>query len=877
MATAPEDDQVVAESADDDDSDVVDTEDGGAIVQLEKDDAIPTADSDDFYANLVETLPAEEVSALETELWKKIEFDKESRKKRDEQYEEGIRRTGLGDDAPGGAKFTGASKVVHPMLVKGCIDFASRTVKEFMPKGGIVKSYIPGTTTKKRFEKADRKAAYMNWQCMRQMKNLRNEMEQGATQAPLGGAFYLRTVYDEQMKRPIPMMVPIDDVLLPYAASSFYSAERITYVEHITEYEFERRINSGRYLDAELRPPPQPPEQSDAARANDKVEGKEADPYNEDGLRDVFEVQVTLELTDDEVNDDDSGFAPYLVTIDEYTRKCVEIVRNWEKDDKKREPMSWMVEFGFIPWRGAYPIGLTHIIGGLSAAATGALRALMDAALINNMPAMLKFKGVGIAGQNASPAPTEITEIQGPPGMDDIRKVLMPMPYNPPSMVLFQLLGFLVEQGEDVVKVALESLTENPGQQLPVGTTLALIEQGMKVLSAIHSRWHYAFQQFLEILHRIDRMYLTDEEVLDETGELMCYRSDFQGPMDVIPVSDPEIFTEVQRIAQLQIIMQRSSTPGISQLYDLHKVEKLVLAYTKIPDALSLLNPAPEIEEMNAVNENVAMALGRPVHAYPDQDHLAHIQVLVDFMNNPMLGQNSIIASTYLNPAITHLKEHMVMWYADFMQKQATAAIQKAGAPENIGIAQLLQYKDPETRQQADKLLAGVSGASMASAVQAAFKKLPPAIQAAQKMLQGFQQAQAQAAAAAQNPQVQGKIQAATIAAQAKAQETQADQAQDQAENQLKQQQMQQDAQAAAASQQAEQARTATETQSDMANTQVEQQGEGQRTAAEIQSKELINAADNQTALEIQQANAASHAASNVTTGTAVGKERPGE
>ena len=435
----PEDDQIAVDISEDEDSDITTTDDGGAIVQIDKDDAIPQPGG--FYDNLLQDLPDEEVSKLEIELWKKIEFDKESRKKRDEQYEEGIRRTGLGDDAPGGAKFQGASKVVHPMLVKGCIDFAARTVKEFMPKGGIVKSYIAGTTTKKRLEKAERKAKYMNWQCMKQMRSLRNEMEQGATQAPLGGAFYLRTVFDEQLKKPVPMMVPIDDVLLPFAASSFYSAERITYVEHITEFEFERRVGSGRYLDAELTPPSQTPEQTLAAQATDKVQGATADPYNEDGLRDLYEVSLMLELSDKEVPDD--TLAPYLVTIDGYTKQAIAIVRNWEEDDDKFETMFWMVEFGFIPWRGAYPIGLTHIIGGLSAAATGALRALMDAALINNMPAMLKIKGVGIAGQNASPAPTEITEIQGAPGMDDIRKAIMPMPYNPPSMVLFQLLGFL--------------------------------------------------------------------------------------------------------------------------------------------------------------------------------------------------------------------------------------------------------------------------------------------------------------------------------------------------------------------------------------------------------------------------------------------------
>jgi hypothetical protein len=874
----PDDDESPG-SSDSDDADVIETDQGDSIVKLHEDESIKTADQGDFYDNIVNDLAADEVADLEVELHKKIEFDKESRKKRDEQYEEGLKRTGLGDDAPGGAKFAGASKVVHPMLVKGCIDFASRTVKEFLPKGDIVKSFIPGASTKPRLEKARREAAYMNWQCMKQMKNLRNEMEQGATQAPLGGAFYLRLIYDSERRRPMPLMVPIDDVLLPYAASSYYSAERVTYVEHITEYEFDRRVRNGQYIDIDLLPPPQLPEQTEAAKANDKIEGKTQDPYNEDGLRDIYEVSINLELTDSKIPKD-RDTAPYLVTFDDVNRRILSVVRNWEEDDDTLEAMMWMVEFGFIPWRGAYPIGLTHIIGGLSAAATGALRALMDAALINNMPGLLKLKGVGMPGQTVNPSPTEVVTLEGPPGMDDIRKYVMPVPFNPPSMVLFQLLGFLVEQGEAVVKVALDTLTENPGQQLPVGTTLALIEQGMKVLSAIHSRWHYAFQQFLSILHRINRMYLTDEQIVDDTGELIAYRSDFQGPMDVIPVSDPEVFTDVQRFAQMQLVLQLATQPGTAQYFDMHKVLKMVMERTKIPDAASLLVAAPEIEEMNAVNENVCLALGRPVHAYPDQDHLAHIQVLLDFLNDPNLGMSPIIAPIYLTPALTHLKEHIVMWYAAFMEKQATMRVQQAAKgsdakdPYKLNIAALMLYKDPDTRQEADRLLAGISGSLMKPAAQSAFSEIPAVIQQAQQMLAKFQQnAQSQV----QDPRAQATIQAANIKAQAQTAATQAQQASDAQDAQLKQAEIAADNQRAQDEQTGDAQRTQVETQGDMATTQVEQQNENQRTAAQIQSKELINAADNQTAENIQAANAAAHAASNVTTGTAVGKERPGE
>jgi hypothetical protein len=306
----------------------------------------------------------------------------------------------------------------------------------------------------------------------------------------------------------------------------------------------------------------------------------------------------------------------------------------------------------------------------------------------------------------------------------------------------------------------------------------------------------------------------------------------------------------------------------------------MILERTKIPDAASLLVAQPEIEEMNAVNENVCLALGRPVHAYPDQDHLAHIQVLVDFMSSPLLGSLPIIAPVFLPPGLIHLKEHIVMWYAAFMEKQATLRVQAAAKgsdandPKQLNIAALMQYKDPDTRQEADRLLAAISGKMVQPQAQATLNSIPAIIQRAQQMLAQFQQnAQSQV----QDPKAQATITAANIKAQLGAQQIQADQQSDAAEQQTKQAEIAAQNQRTQTEQQGDQQRAQTETQGDMANTQVEQQNENQRSAAAIQSKELINAADNQTAIDIQQANAAAHAASNVTTGTAVGKERPGE
>ncbi len=262
---------------------------------------------------------------------------------------------------------------------------------------------------------------------------------------------------------------------------------------------------------------------------------------------------------------------------------------------------------------------------------------------------------------------------------------------------------------------------------MPVGTTLALIEQGMKVFSAIHARLHEAMARTLGILHRINRMYLTDDEVRAETGEPMVRRSDFEGPLDVIPVSDPEIFSDVQRFAQMQVVAQRAQ---MNPLYDQRRVELMILKQTRIPDAESLLTPAPKPEPMNAVNENLAMTFGRPVAAFPEQDHLAHLQVLLDYMTSPFLGQLSVIAPTYLPAALNHVKEHVAYWYIN--QVYETISVD---AGEDLGT--LMKFRDPETRKELDKTLAAASTEAVKTAM-SRFASVPAVIQRAQQLLESM-------------------------------------------------------------------------------------------------------------------------------------------
>jgi chaperonin GroES len=832
--------------------DVEDTEDGGAFVTLDEEE--PAAGESEFYANLAETLPEPDMAKISSQFLDLISKDKDARKKRDEQYEEGLRRTGLGDDAPGGAQFQGASKVVHPMLTEACVDFAARSIKELWPANGPVKDMVVGDTDEKKVDKAKRKSALMNWQMTVQAQEARAELEQMLTQLPLGGAQYLKLGWEERRNRPNFLAVMIDDMLLPYAATNFYSAQRKTHVQYITALDYQQRVKSGMYRDVDLTPPGLEPETSLAEQANNKIEGRTDTSYNEDGLRTVYEVYATTQIEEGE------DASPYIITIDKPSGKILSIYRNWDEEDKTREEMTWIIEFPFIPWRGAYPIGLPQMVGGLSAAATGALRALLDSAHIQNVPTMLKLKGGTRGGQTLNIQPTQVEEIEGGLNIDDVRKIAMPIPFNPPSPTLFQLLGFLVEAGKGVIRTSMEDLPDSQANA-PVGTTLARIEQGMVVFNAIHSRLHDAMGRMLRVLHRLNEMYLDDDRLEQEAGEELATRADFEGPMDVVPVSDPNIFSEAQRYAQVQAVAQRAQM--LPQLYNLRKVEERILSTLKIPDYDALLNPAVDPEEQNAVNENVAAALGRPVVAFPEQDHIAHLKTHLSFMMNPMLGSGPMFQQTFLPSILNHLKEHVALWYMkttiDLAESVANVDFDELGKEEH----------SDEDKRAFDRMLAEASTVVSERAGDV-FADLPPIIQQAQQMIQQFQQPPpmdpSQVAMQTAQQQMQIDTQRMQLEGQKVQQQMQMDQAKMQQQLQLEQQKLALQQQLAEINAQMEQAKA----QQDMATLAMKEQREDARTQAELQARVAMNEADNQTAMTLAEMEMLSGEKIAVSTGTGI-------
>ena len=807
-----------------DEAELEELPDGSVRVTMENGKG-PMEDKD-FYQNLAEVIDPTELDSLAMRYLELLAKDKTSREERDKQYEEGLKRTGMGKDAPGGANFMGASKVVHPAMAEACVDFASRAIKEMFPPDGPVRTKILGKVDQDKTERAERKRDWMNWQLTEQIEEFRDEQEQLLTQLPLGGSQYMKLWYDEKKKRPCAEFLPIDKVLIPFSATNFYTAQRAAEIHDITAWEFKQRIASGLYRDISLVRASLEPEETKAEKANNKIEGRKWEE-NVDGERRVFHIYTWLELDDD--TESRGEVAPYILMVDELESEVVGLYRNWEEGDETMTKLDWVVEFKFVPWRGAYAIGLPHLIGGLSAALTGALRALLDSAHINNAPALLKLKGAKVSGQSQQVDITQVVEIEAAPGVDDIKKIAMAMPFNPPSAVLFELLGWLDKAAKGVITTAEEKIADVTAQA-PVGTTQALIEQGAAVFSAIHARLHESQGRVLKILGRLNRWYLSDMRKGEIVVDLKVEEQDFQRNTDVVPVSDPHIFSETQRMAQIQAVLARADKAP--DLYDRRAVEERLLKQLKIPSYNELLKNTPSPNELSAVDENVAMALGQNGYAYIHQDHLAHIQAHLDFALNPAFGGNPIMASIFLPRALEHIKQHMILWYLNRSQGYVSKLRNGKFVTEE-------EYENQRMTAEIDKVYAVVSQ-HVKQDSEKAFGQILPLVQ---QLLEAMKQMTPQ-------PQLPPEAQ---VLKETSLAETQRRAQRDQAEMQLKGADMQQKGQLNTARMQADMQRAEARDQLDVAlNATNNLTKERIETARLTQRDEQLQAEQFETAIRLQ-------------------------
>lgn len=664
---------------------VTEQDDGSALIDDIGDDQV-TVDSD-FNANLVTTLTDKQLNEISGNLIDLIDRDRQSREERDRQQAEGIRRTGLGDDAPGGAAFSGASRVVHPIMAEGCVDFSARAIKELFPANGPVRTKIDGKyKDSTSLEKAGNKRDFLNFYLTNRMPEYRSEKETMLTQLPLGGSQFEKFWFDG--KRIRMAFLPIDKIFLPYSSNSYYTASRKTEEQERSEEWVERQVASGFYedvfgiTDSNL-------ELTASQEASEKAEGKSSSGYNEDGVRVIYEVSANYDV-------DGSGRKPYVIHIDQSSEKIAAIYRNWKESDESEEELAWVVESKFLPWRGAYGIGLPQLIGGLSAALTGGIRALLDSAHINNAPTAIKLKGNSRAsGQNVSMDLTSVTEIEAPAGVNDIRSVIMPMPFNPPSQVLFTMVQWLTDQAKGVVATAEEKISD-VSDRMPVGTALALIEQGSQVFSSIHSRLHDSQRRALRIICRLLADY--PEHALADMAKFEVVPADFLSTDDIEPVSDPNIFSETQRYAQMQAVLQLSAADVQDQSIPWNKVaiRRRMLELLRV-NGIDELLPAPDKPiTSDPISENIAIMQGRTVEATIEQDHMAHIKTHLMFILQPMIKDSPGAAGAILARIMNHTAQHQILDYQHVAQvSEMVVRQQNPGlSPDQISFKTAMMAQD---------------------------------------------------------------------------------------------------------------------------------------------------------------------------------------
>ena len=605
-----------------------------------------------FSENLVNVFSIEALDEIGTDLLDKYEQDREARTKRDEQYDEGMRRAGLDEEAaPSGADFEGSARVVHPMIAENCVDFASRESKELLPPNGPAKAKIIGDATTEKVEISERKVKFLNLICT-EFSPYRSVFEKMLSQLPLGGSMFIKFWHCEYLRRPTCEFLPIDRVFIPYSCNDFYLAERVSVRMTLSSVEYWRRVESGLYCDRDYEDNQFAPfgnansgeETSKSEQTANIIEGKEAQkPELNSGEDDVDLIEVYAYLMVEEDPLTNGGYAPYIITIKEGSGEIVGMYRNWDEKDKKRIKEDYIVKFDFIPWREAYGIGIGQLIGSLSTAATGALRGLLDAAHVNNIPTAVALKGLKMAGQTEDIQVGQITYMEGPASFDgDIKKMIMPLPFNPPSPILFQLLEWLTNAAGKLVKMPDGGL-ESMGDRTPASTSLAVIEQNSMTQSAIHQRLHFSQAKCLKIICRLlAKYYDPDGYPTDIIEDLKVNQQLFSETSDIIPVSDPNIFTAAQRYAQIQMITGlMQSYPG---MINQNEALKRTLVLAQVPDYELLMNTPNNISRANPAAENMAAMLGQAIGVFPEQDHLAHMKVHASWLMSPLFGQNPLLS-----------------------------------------------------------------------------------------------------------------------------------------------------------------------------------------------------------------------------------------
>jgi hypothetical protein len=622
---------------------VTDKENPEVIIEGEEPVVEETAE-DDFSKNLAEDMDERDLQDLASQLISDFKNDKETRADWEDSYTKGLDLLGFKYTVQT-RPFQGASGVTHPLLAEAVTQFQAQAYKELLPADGPVRTQVIGKVDVQKEEQATRVKDFMNYMITEQMDEYTPEFDQLLFYLPLAGSTFKKIYYDEVLERAVSKFVPAEDLILPYYTTSLLDCERITHIIRMTDNEVRKNQVAGFYRDIDLTQAEN--NQSDIKSKYNSLEGVSKGSEADD-TRTVLEMHVDLDL-----EDDNNVKIPYIVTIDETTQEILAIYRNYKEQDPKMKKINYFVHYKFLPGLGFYGFGLIHMIGGLSTAATSALRQLLDAGTLSNLPAGFKARGMRIRDDDQPIQPGEFRDVDAPGG--NIREQFQLLPFKEPSATLFQLLGFCVDAGKRFAGIADMQMGEDSANRA-VGTTIALLERGARVMSAIHKRLYYGMKQEFKILARVFSEYLPPEYPYDVFGgERTIKQTDFDDRVDILPVADPNIFSMSQRVTLAQTQLQIAQTnPGIHNIYEAYRRVYTALGTKQIDELLVRPeNPTPKdpaIENM----EGLQMRLPK---AFPEQDHEAHIEAHKTFMQSRMVQINPQVYALFQG----HISEHISM------------------------------------------------------------------------------------------------------------------------------------------------------------------------------------------------------------------------
>jgi len=669
------------------DTEITPTDDGGVEVNFEP-GAFSQPQGEGHFDNLAELLPEEILGPLGSTLNQNYMDYKTSRKEWEHSYIQGLDLLGFKYEQRT-EPFQGAAGATHPVLAEAVTQFQALAYKELLPADGPVRTQIIGAPNPAKEQQSQRVKEFMNYQLMDKMKEYEPEFDQMLFYLPLSGSAFKKVYYDDLLQRAVSKFVPAEDLVVPYSATSLEDAESIIHVIKKSENDLRKQQVSGFYRDVELGRPAD--NESSLEKKERELEGVKK-TVNEDVFT-LLECHVNLDLEGFEDRDAEgqpTGIKlPYIVTLEESSREILAIRRNYSVDDPKKEKITYFVHFRFLPGLGFYGFGLIHMIGGLSRTATSALRSLLDAGTLSNLPAGFKMRGIRMRDDAQAIQPGEFRDVDAPGG--NIKDAFMALPFKEPSQTLLQLMGVVVSAGQRFASIA-DMQVGDGNQQAAVGTTVALLERGSRTMSAIHKRIYVSLKQEFKLLARVFKLYLPNEYPYDVVGgQRMIKQADFDDKVDILPIADPNIFSQTQRISMAQAELQLAqSNPQMHNLYNAYRAMYEALGVKNID---LILKPQPQPQPMDPSVEAIMSLSGKPFQAFKGQDHKAHITAHLNFMTTSMARGNPLVTASMQKNIFEHISlmalEQVEMEFQDQirqlqMMQQNPAAMQNPEMQQQV-------------------------------------------------------------------------------------------------------------------------------------------------------------------------------------------------